>query len=474
MLKFFNRVVACNAFISAAEVAHHALGLPSLVCSREFTSASLDPRARIINERALETGVGQIMTKSKYDIYCERSTHLPGNNTVHPATLRLYEESEFMEYLQQTSFYHYLLWFTSRIVRGERKTSFVNGKPKIVLLSWVPLDRFGDEKKYKHNLRITLRSYFVLEQHGLSDAILASYDTPQLEDMIRKYSRDMPLKISKQWQKAQARHKRKRKRQDPQDHHQAQGPHMRRSMPVRHQLADAVGIADDQEDEECIKNIVASKFNKDVLQRALEQVCITTSTWTKTQLLRAGMQYCSWLRRQLHPKHPTTNQLKAVCKLLHLPLAGKKNVLVQRVCNIFSDQQQQELQSDAGSLAKRSKVDKCIQEAQSRGKNAFEDGWDEAYHDGIEDHVLAERQSVRSSCDPSRFHCEDEGFTPDFESEDLKVMLARSVEKQSMRRKCRAASDKKPLDPTQSALPLFLRHWEREPGHTSYMFLVYL
>ena len=104
MLKFFNRVVACNAFISAAEVARHALGLPSLVCSREFTSASLDPRARIINERALETGVGQIMANSKYDIYCERNTHLPGNNTVHPASLRLYEESEFMEYVQQTSF----------------------------------------------------------------------------------------------------------------------------------------------------------------------------------------------------------------------------------------------------------------------------------------------------------------------------------------------------------------------------------
>ena len=128
----------------------------------------------------------------------------------------------------------------------------------------------------------------------------------------------------------------------------------------------------------------------------------------------------------------------------------------ERVCNTFSDQPQQELQSDAGSLAKRSKVDKCIQEAQSRGKNAFEDGWDEAYHDGIEDHVLAERQSVRSSCDPSRFHREDEGFTPDFEVEDLKTMLARSVEKKSLRRKFRAASDKKPLDPTQSALPFFL------------------
>lgn len=473
MLKFFNRIVACNAFISANEVAHHALGLPSFVCSREFTSASLDPRARIINERALETGVGQIMAKSKYEIYCERSTHLPGNNTVHPVTLRLYEESEFMQYLQQTSFYHYLLWFTSRLVKGERKTSFVNGKPKIVLLSWVPLDRFGDDKKYKHNLRITLRSYLVLEEHGLSDAILASYDTPQLEDMMRKYSRDMPVNISKQFQKAQARHKRKRKRQDPQENQQARGPHMRRSREVRHQLADAVGQADDNEDDDdSMKKISASKFTKDVLKKALEHVCITTATWTKMQLLRAGVQYCSWLRRQHHPVHPTTNQLKAVCKQLRLPLTGKKHQLVQRVCNIFSDQPQQELQSDAGSLAKRSKVDKCIQEAQSRGKNAFEDGWDEAYHDGIEDHVLAERQSVRSSCDPSRFHREDEGFTPDFEVEDLKTMLARSVEKKSMRRKCRAASDKKPLDPTQSALPLFLRHWERQPGHTFYMLLV--
>ena len=46
MLKYFNNTVVCNAFISAAEVAHHALQLPPFVGSRVFTTASLERRGR--------------------------------------------------------------------------------------------------------------------------------------------------------------------------------------------------------------------------------------------------------------------------------------------------------------------------------------------------------------------------------------------------------------------------------------------
>ena len=110
-------------------------------------------------------------------------------------------------------------------------------------------------------------------------------------------------------------------------------------------------------------------------------------------------------------------------------------MLIQRLCNVFAENQEDELQTAQRSLNKQSKVDKFIQEVQSRGKNPLEDGWDEAYHDGIEDHVLAERQSVRSSCEPSRFVFEDEGLTPDFDEDHVKSVLQKSLQKRTSHRR---------------------------------------
>ena len=127
---------------------------------------------------------------------------------VHVVTMQVHTEAEFIQYLKEVSFYHYLLWFTSRIVNGVRRTGFVHGVPKIVVLPWIPLDRLPDAKKYKHNIRITLRTYIVLGKYGSSDAILGACDVGQLEDMMRQRIPDMPKHIAKLWAKAQTRQKR--------------------------------------------------------------------------------------------------------------------------------------------------------------------------------------------------------------------------------------------------------------------------
>ena len=84
---------------------------------------------------------------------------------------------------------------------GPPTTCFRQGKPKITQLTpFLSLDRI-DGTRYRRNLRLTLRTFVVLEKHNLSDAHLASLSVEELEKVFLKHLPEMPQEIQCRWEK---------------------------------------------------------------------------------------------------------------------------------------------------------------------------------------------------------------------------------------------------------------------------------
>lgn len=149
---------------------------------------------------------------------------------------------------------------------------------------------------------------------------------------------------------------------------------------------------------------------KSDLALALGALLRVDPSHTKLELIQAGARYTRWLATQRKPKSVTVIKLKSFLGALKIkPGCQNKESLIERIALLFTANADDALENLRRK--KNTKIDQQIQENLSRGKNPLEDGKDDAYFDGVECGVLAERQEVMRAA-KERFADASEGLTP--------------------------------------------------------------
>ncbi len=203
------------------------------------------------------------------------------------------------------------------------------------------------------------------------------------------------------------------------------------------------------------------------------------------------------LAPQKNPRAPTKKMLKDALKELRRRLAGNKQQLKQRLCNLFNGKGGDAAGDDGAAKADApERVTEQRQELDSKGKNPLEDGRDIAFYEDIEAQVLAERQALLPHED---LMCAgvDEGPPERVTDDEIKRIIDNSLKEsaagtgetlkdgekvsEKIRKLLAAVSEpasggfaQEPaapgaggtLDPTQAALAMvLLKHYAQDPQH---------
>ena len=476
--KFFNQCISCSSLISAAEVCHHFLGLPEFLCTRDFQTASLDPRSRVIDPSKLldpdnEDGKQKdYLKQTRYEKYCARHSFVAwhGGHNVHPVNGHISNAAEFLRDLRGATFYEFLRFYQTRW-SSEQKTfqaGYVTGAPKVLLLTpYLSFYRTTDTAKWRLHLRLALRTYINIDSKpDISDATMRTMPLQELEDKMVMYLGEMPHEIQKRWKLARGREKRdeaRRNRAEAAAEKDAEPKPPKKDQ--RHPEPEESPEDDEKDlstqDEKTHRNIEAKLrgVTKKNLEHAIGALFLLRPGTTRQRLIQRGIEFAAWLSEKVKPIWPTADLLRGVLSLLGQPKIGNKDALIERYCVLFSDKEE----DIAAALARRAKagasrVDRMIQELSSKGKNPFEDGRDQDFYDGIEKHVLAECQAVRSAKKiVDAVSATNEGYTPEISLGQITHILDASLEEKKARRARPSGSAKQNLDPTQSAMPKLIQ-----------------